>query len=289
MANVAEKKSSSQVKQSWWRIQQLIFGADLPSEIKSLLLVILYHQGTNGFAFASQKLLAWELNTFERNIRRWFADAKVLGVVRVERIRKGKKDRPNHYWIDIGGLETQQRIRPEHRPSMDGGTDRAPSTHGLCQDPSTVQNEQEHRPFSTGAPSTHGRSSTSVKSSTAITSVQTPSAANDAARVSPTVAFPSWLPIPQWTAFLKMRKDKRNPAKDYQQEILIRQLTAMRADGHDITAIIEKSTANGWQGFVAPNKPPDDPNERSRSNLINAGLNPDTEDWREWSMFKKPN
>jgi hypothetical protein len=63
------------------------------------------------------------------------------------------------------------------------------------------------------------------------------------------VAFvlPDWIPSETWEAFLAMRKKIKKPPTDYALKLLIDKLTAFKAKGQNIKAVLEKSITSGWQ------------------------------------------
>lgn len=63
------------------------------------------------------------------------------------------------------------------------------------------------------------------------------------------VAFvlPDWIPLETWEAFLAMRKKIKKPPTDYALKLLVDKLTAFKAKGQDIKAVLEKSITSGWQ------------------------------------------
>jgi hypothetical protein len=77
-----------------------------------------------------------------------------------------------------------------------------------------------------------------------------------AKKVAPAAAgagvLPDWLPLEAWHAFLDMRKKIKKPATDYAQTLLIKKLTAFRADDKDPGVILNQSIMNGWQDLYAP-------------------------------------
>jgi len=58
--------------------------------------------------------------------------------------------------------------------------------------------------------------------------------------------IPDWIPADAWAGYVDMRKKQRKPMTDRAIELRIRDLTAFRDNGDDITAILDQSTANGW-------------------------------------------
>lgn len=64
--------------------------------------------------------------------------------------------------------------------------------------------------------------------------------------------LPDWLPLEAWTGYLEMRKAKKKPPTDRALDLLLVDLGKFRAEGHDVGAILDASTVNGWTGVYAP-------------------------------------
>lgn len=61
------------------------------------------------------------------------------------------------------------------------------------------------------------------------------------------LVLPDWIPLETWEAFLAMRKKIKKPPTDYALKLLIDKLTAFKAKGQNIKAVLEKSITSGWQ------------------------------------------
>src|SRR5258708_1230005 len=112
--NVADKNSRSQ--DQWWNVLGLIAGLDATPTQKVFLVLVLRHTNNReGYGWASQQTLAWEMCTDTRTVQRAFQWATESGFVRVERIRKAKRptEANNHYWLDVEQMKLLQRQR-EH-------------------------------------------------------------------------------------------------------------------------------------------------------------------------------
>jgi hypothetical protein len=78
------------------------------------------------------------------------------------------------------------------------------------------------------------------------------SAAQPAAPEVPDISFPDWWPVEQWNEFLKYRKARKKLLTPYAQQLAIKTLAQIRADGFDPAAAIDRSILNGWLGFFPP-------------------------------------
>ncbi len=58
--------------------------------------------------------------------------------------------------------------------------------------------------------------------------------------------LPDWIPAEAWAGYVEMRKKKRAVMTDRAIKLKIDALAAFMANGDDIAAILDQSTANGW-------------------------------------------
>lgn len=72
------------------------------------------------------------------------------------------------------------------------------------------------------------------------------------AGASEPVTLPAWLPVQPWNDFVANRKQLRKPLGDGAARLLIAKLDRWRLAGHDVAAILNESTAHGWQGLFEP-------------------------------------
>lgn len=64
--------------------------------------------------------------------------------------------------------------------------------------------------------------------------------------------LPDWLPLDAWTGYLEMRKAKKKPPTERALDLVLIDLAKFRTEGHDVGAILDASTLNGWTGVYAP-------------------------------------
>jgi hypothetical protein len=64
--------------------------------------------------------------------------------------------------------------------------------------------------------------------------------------------LPSWMPLDAWVGFCEMRRRIKKPMTDRAVGLKIKDLEKFRKDGHDIGAILDKSTANNWSDLYEP-------------------------------------
>ena len=65
-------------------------------------------------------------------------------------------------------------------------------------------------------------------------------------------AFPDWMPIDAWQGWVDMRKQRKRPLTDRATNRAINKLDAIRAKGHDIAELLDRSTINGWLDIYEP-------------------------------------
>lgn len=66
---------------------------------------------------------------------------------------------------------------------------------------------------------------------------------------SSAIALPDWLPIEAWAGFVEMRKRVKAPLTDRAVLLSLGELEKLRAQGQDVTAVLEQSTMNAWKGL----------------------------------------
>ena len=119
---------------------------------------------------------------------------------------------------------------------------------------------------------------TTAKSvSKSVSKSENPSAAKPAAPEG--TVFPEWWPTLQWNEFLKYRKQRRAPVTPYAEQLAIKTLSQLRADGFDPAETIERSVFNHWLGFFPPktnrsnfNRTAEDHREQMRKNAKALGF-----------------
>lgn len=75
----------------------------------------------------------------------------------------------------------------------------------------------------------------------------------------PAAAFvlPDWVPAEPWAGYVEMRSKKKNGAMTNRaRDLKIAELLKFKDAGHDIGAILDKSTANGWTDIYEPKGSP---------------------------------
>jgi len=65
--------------------------------------------------------------------------------------------------------------------------------------------------------------------------------------------LPDWVPVDAWAGFVAMRKKK--PMTDRARDLIVAKLSRFRDQGHDIGAILDKSTVSGWTDVFEPKEP----------------------------------
>lgn len=69
---------------------------------------------------------------------------------------------------------------------------------------------------------------------------------------SPVFILPDWIPEDAWSGYLEMRKKKRVPMTNRALQLKVGELDVFRKQGHDVAAILNKSTSNAWTDVYAP-------------------------------------
>jgi hypothetical protein len=61
-------------------------------------------------------------------------------------------------------------------------------------------------------------------------------------------AIPDFVPQDAWDGFVQMRRTGKGVFTERAAALILKQLEAMRAEGQDVAAVLDQSTANGWKG-----------------------------------------
>lgn len=61
--------------------------------------------------------------------------------------------------------------------------------------------------------------------------------------------MPDWLPEKAWCDYQEMRKKIRKPMTKRAAQLAIGTLEKLRADGYDVSAVLDQSIMNSWQGL----------------------------------------
>lgn len=253
--------------------------------LKCLLFLIAHHTNiAKGFAWMSQKNLAREMGVDVRTIGRAFADAKLLNVCTVRRMRKGFRgsEQLNHYWLNIPRLRELQGS--EHQTSVsDAIADEHTTLVSDANGPSTGQIEHEHRTNRTKAPDTSVREGLEVKQCKKFSKPKEPTAGDATTALAlkpthePSIGLPQWVPIPEWHRFLQKRRELGCKNSMQELEALLSVLNMRRRDGNNPVEVLDQSFINGWKGLFPVRGNSTNPNSRLQNNLRAVGLDPHTD------------
>lgn len=98
-----------------------------------------------------------------------------------------------------------------------------------------------------------GPTSVQPKGHQKATPTLTPTHRDSGTRVpSSPAAPPEWMPVDAWLAFKEMRKVSKAPMTPKAEELAIAKLARFREQGHDVAAILNKSTINNWKDLYEP-------------------------------------
>lgn len=69
--------------------------------------------------------------------------------------------------------------------------------------------------------------------------------------------LPDWIPADAWAGYVEMRSKKKNGAMTNRaRDLKVAELLKFKDAGHDVGAILDKSTANGWTDVYEPKGAP---------------------------------
>jgi hypothetical protein len=83
-------------------------------------------------------------------------------------------------------------------------------------------------------------------------------------------ALPDWLPMDAWQGWVEMRKQRKRPLTDRATARAINKLDVIRAKGHDIAELLDRSTINGWLDIYEPKGTKNAGNSASTTEPTNA-------------------
>ena len=63
------------------------------------------------------------------------------------------------------------------------------------------------------------------------------------------LTIPDWIPSDAWSGYVEMRKKIKKPMTDRAMQLAINTLNKLHNEGNDVTAILDQSTMNSWQGL----------------------------------------
>lgn len=72
---------------------------------------------------------------------------------------------------------------------------------------------------------------------------------------SETIRVPDFVPLEAWNGYLQMRDKKKKTPTARAVRLVIRDLEKFHVAGHDVGAILDKSTVNAWTDVYAPKGP----------------------------------
>ncbi len=153
----------------WWYVATAIAGIDAQPAQKYLLTLILRHTHVRkGYAWTSQKTLAWEMGVDVSTVKRIFQWGKRLGIIAVRPVRhgQGKTDQHNEYWLNLPRLIELERPPDHPAPVMGDNKDK----HSAPISPA----QTEH-----GAPMPPAQNGAGLKSQSSTAQIAPEQGAND--------------------------------------------------------------------------------------------------------------
>jgi hypothetical protein len=70
---------------------------------------------------------------------------------------------------------------------------------------------------------------------------------------APSFVLPDWIPAEAWAGYVEMRSKKKGGAMTIRaRNLKVAELQKFKDAGHDLGAILDKSTANGWTDIYEP-------------------------------------
>lgn len=235
-------------------LMTLAWKSGLPSGQKMVLLALCDNANDQGECYPSVPMLAIKCSLSERSVQQHIADLASAGIVSRE-MRTGRS--------------TLYRV---HSDSFNTPADSAPrkictpqNLHPTPADSAPPPPQRLHPTPATAAPITINEPSIE------------PSGNRQKARTKPApvpvdaVELPDWLPLDAWNGYLGMRQDKRKAPTAHAVKLVLADLAKWHAAGHDIAAVLNASTKNGWTDVYAPKGPPAGASGATAANVSHLG------------------
>jgi len=220
------------------------FTTKITGACKAVLVALANHADASGQCWPTIERLVLFSGVSERTVQRSILDLERDGWIAIERSRGGKA---NRFWLAVGHEKTD--TPPERHPATVSPT--PPECHRLGGNEQGYTPPQWHPNPATvsGNPATVSLNPATVapKPLEPSITIKEPKEAR-----APLVVIPDWMPAEPWNAFIASRKKRRQNPTDEAIRLLILHLGRFRDQGHDVAAILNTSTMNGWTGVFAP-------------------------------------
>lgn len=73
--------------------------------------------------------------------------------------------------------------------------------------------------------------------------------------------LPEWIPEDTWASYLKTRSGKKAKNEPHALGLIVKDLEAFRAKGHDPVKVLNNSIKGGWAGVFEPKEAPSLPRQ----------------------------
>ncbi len=170
-------------------------------------------------------------------IKRTLKKLKEVGLVRVERLSKDKRDRTNYYAIDYKKLESFEDARCIGAKCTDGKGQNAPMSEGRLH--RCINDKSFDRDYTETTTET-------TRDITPNPFDETRSKKDERARNDVNYKLPEWLDKEAWNEWVAFRKEQR---KKLTPMSIKKQIAFLQKHKADHVAIIEQSIRNGWTGL----------------------------------------
>lgn len=195
-----------------------VWKSTLPAGRKMVLLALCDNANDQGECFPSISMVAQKCSMGERTVQQHIADLEAAGIV----TREMRNGRSTLYHIDPRRICTPVESAP---PQI---------SHPTPAESAPPPPQNLHRTPADFAPITINESSSE------------PSKKRQSREIVPAFVLPSWIPEKAWAGYLEMRKKKRKEPTAHARDLVIDELVKLRAEGHDVEAVLNQSTRNGW-------------------------------------------
>lgn len=80
--------------------------------------------------------------------------------------------------------------------------------------------------------------------------------------------LPEWIPENLWNDFVKNRKTAKKPLSEHAKDLAVRKLDKFKAEGYDVTMLLEETVLRGWQSFFVNENTPKAPKPKREIHVL---------------------
>jgi len=225
-------------------LMTLAWKSGLPSGQKMVLLALCDNANDQGECYPSVTMLAEKCSMGARTVQQHVTDMETAGIV----TREMRNGRSTIYHINAAKFRTPAESAPpqiSHPREIRTPQNLHPTPAESAPPPPQISHPTpaDFAPITINEPPVEpsGKRQKRAKPATAVAVV---------------AVLPDWLPLEAWTGYLDMRREKRKAPTERAMQLVLADLEKFHAAGHDVAAVLNASTKNGWTDVYEPKTPP---------------------------------